>query len=101
MIKNVSADHGGRTVTFVTSHSALATMAFPIPDHLPRNAFSGKGSSLGSEMTYWDTILSDISALSWDALTPERASLCVIQLSDEISATRVRIVDFLLISRKC
>lgn len=75
----------------VTSRPALAAMAFPIPDYLPRNAFSRKEFSSGSRSTHWDAILSDISTLSWDALTPEQASLWTIELSNEISATRVRI----------
>ncbi|KAF8324318.1 uncharacterized protein EI90DRAFT_3075846 [Cantharellus anzutake] len=63
-------------------------MAFPVPEHLPRNAFSGKESFSSSESNHWDATISDISNLSWDALTPERASLWVIELTNQISATR-------------
>jgi hypothetical protein len=67
-------------------------MAFEVPNHLPRQAFTGHGQSLSSSSKHYDDVVAKVGEASWEKLDSSLASSWVHELTAAIDSTRVRSV---------
>lgn len=68
-------------------------MAFEVPSHLPRQAFTGHGQSLKSSSKHYDDVLAKVGEVSWEKLDSSLASSWAHELTGEIDSTRVSFVS--------
>lgn len=80
---------GSREVALVWLWRFYVSMAFAVPNHLPRHAFSGKDQSLGSTSKHYDSVITKVAEASFEGLNSTRASSWVSELTKEIDQTRV------------
>lgn len=66
-------------------------MAFPLPEHLPRGAFTSDEQSSSSRTSYTDPILQKIEQTPFEALTAQLATSWVAQLTGDIQQVKVNI----------
>ena len=66
-------------------------MAFEVPSHLPRHAFSGHEQSIASTSKHYDAILAKIQDAPLEKLDSSLASSWVHELSQEIESTKVSV----------